>query len=628
MLTFRHYNALPINEEANNGFGRHTITTHEHNGHNPAESDGFAHAFFYPGQYYDYHWPMVLAGHYSINTGRQDPRAGAPDGNGGITNVPGDWRETMSSHWFHDHMMDYTAQNVYKANAAAMNYYSALDRGREPTSVLEAAGSTAKPGYGCDYADPYSDTDSPSATNVNLCLPSGTGLDWGNRDYDVNLAIGDKAWDAKGQLKFNIFNLDGYLGDRMTVNLVYKPTFDVRPRRYRFRILDASVSRSLKIALVKQVGTTNAYTKVPFHMIANDGNIMQHAIPFPNPQSPEALPEQAIGERYDIVIDFAGMAVGTKLYLVNIMEHDNGTGPKGVISLANVLGGPVDGVAPTAIYVADGVKGDPGVGKFLEFKVGTPATANNKAVSTKIPLNPALVDYSMDPRLYEPTVKKTTTVGGVSTTTLVPGKQMIPLNKPTADELANALHRTFEYGHFNATDKAPWTIKTDNNGVAAGPAQIDHILAAPLQGAGEIWHIEGNKGWEHPVHAHFEEGQILARGGVAPPIWEKYARKDLYRVGPMKDSTPSVDIFIRFRDFLGTYVEQCHNTMHEDHAMLLRWDLTLPGQATPIMTPMPEWTGVLYDPSIYGETAFTGDTASIAKFALPGATIVNSNKTP
>ena len=612
VLNLRHYNALPIDVAANGGFGRHTITTHEHNGHNPAESDGFAHAFFYPGQFYDYHWPMVLAGHYSINIGATDPRAGAPDGNGGITNVPGDWRETMSSHWFHDHMEDYTAKNVYKGNLAAMNYYSALDRGREPASALEAAGDPTKTGYGCNYAN---------STNVNLCLPSGTGLDWGNRDYDVNLAIGDKAWDANGQLKFNIFNLDGFLGDRIAVNFLYKPTLDVRPRRYRFRILDASVSRDFKIALVKQVGTTNAYTKVPFHMIANDGNIMEHTVPFPNPQSPEALPELAIGERYDIIIDFAGMAKGTKLYLVNIMEHENGRGPKGVISLANALGAPVDGKKPTAIYVADGIKGDPGVGKFLEFKVGSPATANNQPVSAAkaakgkaaaIPANPALVDYSMKPAEYEETVKKTTTVGKLVKTTLVPGKVMIPLNKPTAAELANALHRTFEYGRSSGTDIAPWTIKTDND--QAGPAQIDHIMAAPLQGALEIWHIKGGNGWTHPVHAHFEEGQILKRGGVAPPIWEKHARKDLYRVGPMKDSTTSVDIAIRFRDFAGTYVEHCHNTQHEDHAMLLRWDLTLPGQTVAIQTPEPDWTGVHYDPSIYGATAFTGDTKAKAKF--------------
>jgi hypothetical protein len=31
----------------------------------------------------------------------------------------------MSTHWFHDHMLDYTAQNVYKGCAAMMNYYSA-----------------------------------------------------------------------------------------------------------------------------------------------------------------------------------------------------------------------------------------------------------------------------------------------------------------------------------------------------------------------------------------------------------------------------------------------------------------------------------------------------------------------
>ncbi len=164
---------------------RHTITTHEHNGHNPAESDGYMHAYFYPGQFYDYHWPMILAGHDSINTGATDIKTGAPDGNGGITYVPGDWRETMSTHWFHDHMLDFTAQNVYKGNAAMMNYYSALDRGREPKEMKEANGDPSKPGYGCHYADP--DPAHPSPYNVNLCFPSGSGLDWGNRDYDINL---------------------------------------------------------------------------------------------------------------------------------------------------------------------------------------------------------------------------------------------------------------------------------------------------------------------------------------------------------------------------------------------------------------------------------------------------------
>jgi hypothetical protein len=108
-LLMRHYNALPVDVTANRGFGVHTLTTHEHNGHNPAESDGYTNAFFFPGQFYDYRWPMVLAGHDTINKRAQDPRAGAPDGRGRINQVPGDWHETMSTHWFHDHMLDFTA---------------------------------------------------------------------------------------------------------------------------------------------------------------------------------------------------------------------------------------------------------------------------------------------------------------------------------------------------------------------------------------------------------------------------------------------------------------------------------------------------------------------------------------
>ncbi len=563
-ILFRNYNALPIDIAANNGFGTHTISTHEHNGHNPAESDGFMHAYIYPGQFYDYHWPMVLAGHDSVNTGATDMKTGAPDGHGGITYVPGDWRETMSTHWFHDHMLDYTAQNVYKGNAAMMNYYSALDRGREPASVEEAAGSADKPGYGCHYA-----SSNPSPYNVNLCLPSGSGLDWGNRDYDMNLVVADKAWDNNGQLKFNIFNTDGYLGDRITVNWVYKPYVDIRARRYRFRILNGSVSRYYKIAIVDEAGKI-----VPSYMIANDGNIMQHAIPFPNSQSQQgALPEQAIAERYDIIVDFKGMA-GKKVYLVNVLEHVNGQGPNKVIALTDVLSGK---------YRADGHNGDPGVGKFLEFRVQ----------------NYSGTDLSMNPADY------------------VEGKkQMIPLNKPTTQELQAAVQRTFEFGRANGTDLVPWTIKTD--GGAGLPADPHRVSAAPEIGKTEIWHIKlGGQGWSHPVHVHFEEGQILYRGGKAPPIWEKYARKDVYRIGPLADSTASVDVAIRFRDFAGTYVEHCHNTQHEDKAMLLRWDTMNPGQTLAIPTPMPEWSGIGYDPSITLPTYKTGDLAAKKSFTLP-----------
>jgi hypothetical protein len=85
-------------------------------------------ASVFPGQYYDYRWPMQLAGYDTINTNAKDPRAAFPCAPGetlwvnddspglktcdhGTIKIRGDWRETMSTHWFHDHMMDFTAQN-------------------------------------------------------------------------------------------------------------------------------------------------------------------------------------------------------------------------------------------------------------------------------------------------------------------------------------------------------------------------------------------------------------------------------------------------------------------------------------------------------------------------------------
>jgi len=111
---FRHDNGLLIDGAANNGFGYHTITTHEHNGHNPAESDGFA-ARFAPGQYFDYRWPMVLAGHDSINTGATYPVAGTyADGCGRYQNRGRSARDRQHALVPRPHV-DFTAQTLSKA---------------------------------------------------------------------------------------------------------------------------------------------------------------------------------------------------------------------------------------------------------------------------------------------------------------------------------------------------------------------------------------------------------------------------------------------------------------------------------------------------------------------------------
>ena len=115
---------------------------------------------------------------------------------------------------------------------------------------------------------------------------------------------------------FDIFNFDGFLGDVMTTNLAYRPYFEVERRKYRFRILNASVSRFFKVALANASGAAQ-----PIVQIGNDGNLL------PAPVTLLSLDEQGIAERYDIVIDFSNYSIGDKLHLVNLCEHQDGKKP-------------------------------------------------------------------------------------------------------------------------------------------------------------------------------------------------------------------------------------------------------------------------------------------------------------
>jgi manganese oxidase len=510
-ILFRHHNRLPADRTQNGGFGIHTISTHEHNGHHGAENDGFTGAFFYPGQFYDYHWPLVLAGFRTINAHATDPRAGSPDGNGGINKIPGDWHETMSTHWYHDHMFSFTSQNVYKGIAGMMNIYSALDRGNEAIN-----------------------------DGVNLRLPSGRSKDWGNLDYDVNLMLADKAWNKDGQLQFDIFNLDGFLGDQMTVNYVYKPYFEVERRKYRFRILNASVSRFFKLCLSD--GS-------PMIQIGNDGNLL------PRPVVLAQLDEMGIAERYDIVIDFSRYTNGARVHLVNLAEHDDGRRVAHDLTLGEAL---------------SGKSKDPCVGRFLEFRVVR---------------DPAQPDVSRVPPVLIP--------------------------NPDLSKIPFARERTFVFGDgAKQTNKnsstafiGPWGMRVDGGDMLA--ADYGRVSAAPKAGTREIWTlINGGGGWDHPIHIHFEEGQILERDGSASrvPAWEQ-GRKDVYRLHP----SGKLKITMQFRDWGGMFMEHCHNTVHEDNAMLLRWEIDDSGTPflRPLPTPIPTPQGVTFQsPTEVLKTAF------------------------
>ncbi len=493
----RIYNSLPVDRSQNNGFGRNEAATHNHNAHNGSASDGASNAHFFPGQFYDYHWSTTLARADTINTSASDPRASGPDGNGGLIQVPGDYRELQSTLWFHDHRFFFTAENVYKGHLGMLNYYSGPDRGNEEIK-----------------------------DGVNLCLPSGTRLDWGNIDFDVNLLVADWATDRNGQLFFDIFDTDGFLGDKLHVNFAYAPYFEVLPRKYRFRILNGCMSRFIKLVLVDGNGEA-----VPVQVIANDGNFLV------NPVTVKKLDTQGSAERFDIVVDFSSYQPGETLQIVNTIAHKDGRGPDEVVGLRKALRGKAD---------------DPAVGPVLQFKVVSEVESVDM---------PGTRHYAGDP--------DTSRVPNVLT-------GQIPIVEPKRYR-----HLEFKRGVDPAQaetecipdcddrESFPWSVKV--NGEPAHSLNANRIsLLVPKPGEVEHWTVEnGGGGWDHPVHLHFEEGITIRRDGYKMAATERKARKDVWRTG----EGGSVTFQVQFGEFGGAYVSHCHNTVHEDFAMLLRYDV-------------------------------------------------------
>ncbi|HEX8180714.1 MAG TPA: multicopper oxidase domain-containing protein [Pyrinomonadaceae bacterium] len=214
-ILVRQRNQLPL--VGNNGFGFGSVSTHLHNGHTPPESDGFPCFFFTPGQFYDYHYPIVYAGVKSTHPGT------------------GDIREAMHTLWYHDHRIEHTAENTYKGLAGTFVQFNQFDTGNETTGFR---------------------------------LPSFP-------DYDIYMMFNDKVFDNQtGQLAFDQFNLDGILGDKFLVNGKVQPVLHVSPRRYRFRWLDTGPSRFYQFFILDPTNNSN----LPFWQLTTDGNFMERPV--------------------------------------------------------------------------------------------------------------------------------------------------------------------------------------------------------------------------------------------------------------------------------------------------------------------------------------------------------------
>ncbi len=131
------------------------------------------------------------------------------------------------------------------------------------------------------------------AEEAALFLPSGT--------HEVPLIVRDANFNSAGNLVYNPTS-SGFLAKTPMVNGTRNPKLDVDTALYRFRVLNGASARLFKLALSNGA---------PFSLIGNDGGLLQTA-------AQVGQIEFSPGERLDLLVDFRGLAVGTKVNLQDV----------------------------------------------------------------------------------------------------------------------------------------------------------------------------------------------------------------------------------------------------------------------------------------------------------------------
>ena len=183
--------------------------------------------------------------------------------------------------WYHDHGVSHTAENVYMGLAAQYH-----------------------------ILDPQEET---------LPIPHG--------EFEVPLIIGDVMFAATGSLLFDNHDGSGMYGDVILVNGRPWPAMKVKRRKYRFRVLNGSVSRSYNLFLD---------SGDPLTVIGTDGGLVPHPAPVNSLRI-------GMAERYEIVIDFAKFPVGRRVVLGNHSPKNNIVYPNiDKVMAFDVVGDPFD----------------------------------------------------------------------------------------------------------------------------------------------------------------------------------------------------------------------------------------------------------------------------------------------
>ncbi len=168
--------------------------------------------------------------------------------------------------WYHDHTIDRTSRNVYMGLAGMYIVEDEEER--------------------------------------QFNLPQG--------EYDVPLILQDLRLASDGSLIFNDRGQRSLYGDISLVNGVPWPCMKVARRKYRFRVLNASTSRTYDLVLSQKENRLTAGERM--YVIGSDCGLLDAPVELTSPLQTLVI---APAERYEFVLDFSEYDLETDLYLRN-----------------------------------------------------------------------------------------------------------------------------------------------------------------------------------------------------------------------------------------------------------------------------------------------------------------------
>ena len=385
--------------------------------------------------------------------------------------------------WYHDHGVHHTAENAYMGLAAQYHLHDDVESG--------------------------------------LSIPKWA---WDGRpvadQYDLPLILADKMFSSNGEFRYDDAGHTGLWGDVVLVNGVPWPNLKVKKRLYRFRILNASISRGYRLQMSNST---------PISVIGTDGGLM------PQVQQTTQL-RIGMAERYEIVIDFSKYTPGTKLQLLNL------------------------GVPNSTDF--------DNTGKVMQFEVVNDAfDKSNNALPTG-----GL--YSLNPNKDVWDLKETEIQGTTKIEVLRQGGEW-KIQSTSTNTTSNSGKGSSgsggsgsgsgSGGSGNGTTK----LLTWEDVIASN---YKETVANPASGDVQIWEITNKSGgWFHPVHIHLVDFKMLTRNGK-PVFSYEQGPKDVAYVGE-NETVRAIMRFGKAGDPTtdGRYMIHCHNLPHEDHDMMTQF---------------------------------------------------------